>query len=105
MLAQNRGPNEKRLAAMLAGGLLFGGLVGCATTAEPPPNTDSADAYAIVDCDIGIESLRNCVVVEENPPGEGFGQAALEIIRKQQLSSDNRPGEGKARVKIPFWRN
>lgn len=49
-------------------------------------------------------TLTDCMVISESPPGQGFGQAGLDLTRHFRMSPgmvDRRPVEG-ARVTIPL---
>jgi TonB family protein len=48
-------------------------------------------------------SLQNCSVVSEDPPGQGFGQAALSTAQTAKVKADpSRPAQGVLIKGIPF---
>jgi protein TonB len=48
--------------------------------AAPPLGT--RDAYTRIRCDVRPDGgLRNCVIIEETPKGQGYGRAALKAAR------------------------
>lgn len=49
----------------------------------------------VIACDIDLNSVpQNCQVLEEDPPGCGFGAAALPGIAKARLATDEGPAAG-----------
>lgn len=80
--------------------VMLGGLGDCATTPRAP------DAWASVRCDITSSGKpENCVVVDEQPANEGWGDQALAIVQKGRLSratvADAQPG-ARFTVRVPF---
>lgn len=77
-----------------------GVLGGCSTTPRAP------DAWASVRCDITSSGKpENCVVVDEQPANEGWGDQALAIVQKGRLSratvANAQPG-AQFMVTVPF---
>jgi hypothetical protein len=67
---------------------------GCAVIA-----TGSAKLQCMVMQD---GSLQSCTVVSEDPPGKGFGEAAMNLATHQKVKADaNRPATG-LKANIPF---
>ncbi len=60
----------------------------------------------LVECEVALDGLlRKCVVVSENPPGSGFGAAALLVmpqIRMKPGTVDGKPVVAKVRIPINF---
>ncbi len=80
--------------------VMLGGLGACATTPRAP------HAWVSVRCDITSSGKpENCVVVDEQPANEGWGDQALAIVQKGRLSratvADAQPG-AQFMVTVPF---
>ncbi len=46
--------------------------------------------------------VSDCVILSETPPGQGFGQAALNMARRARLSPQSIPSDGKVRFRTTF---
>jgi protein TonB len=58
----------------------------------------------VLDCVVGADGRINCSVSSEDPPGWGFGSAAVSISRSFQMSprlENGAPTEG-GRVRVPI---
>jgi protein TonB len=58
----------------------------------------------VLECLVRTEGTLLCVVVVENPPERGFGEAALRIAEKYRAATylqDGSPAQG-ARVRLPI---
>ncbi|QSF53504.1 TonB family protein [Brevundimonas fontaquae] len=64
---------------------------------------DPEDGSVTVECTVAQNgTLSACIVISETPPGQGFGQAALNIAQKAKLTTaQSRPG-GKVRFTTRF---
>jgi len=53
------------------------------------------DGSVTVECTVAQNgTLSACVVISETPPGQGFGQAALDVAQKAKLASaQSKPGD------------
>ncbi len=65
---------------------------------------------AVIACTVGAAGfLRNCNVVIENPPGQGFGPAALRVAYRFRVAPQSRTGQATAgrtvRVPVTFTAN
>src|SRR6185437_1647794 len=66
------------------------------------------EGHAVVECTVQADgALSGCSIVSEDPPGAGFGDAALQLMgsfRMAPRTADGRPVAG-ARVRVPVhWR-
>jgi hypothetical protein len=63
-----------------------------------------ADGVAKLECLVMPDgALQSCKVVEETPPGRGFGEAALAKASGAKVAPDpSRPATGKLVTGIPF---
>ena len=58
--------------------------------------TDGAEGSATVECLVGERnSIAECRVVQESPRGQGFGAAAISMVRREQSAAKNgvKPGQ------------
>jgi protein TonB len=62
-----------------------------------------ATGSAVLQCSVMADgSLQSCTVVSEDPPGKGFGEAALASAARAKVKADpSRPAAGMV-AKIPF---
>jgi protein TonB len=62
---------------------------------------------AILDCLVIDGGTLTCTVAAEDPPGEGFGEAALSVSHAFRMSPTTTDGRstigGRMRVPITFW--
>jgi hypothetical protein len=61
--------------------------------------TGSAKLQCLVMAD---GSLQSCKVVEETPPGKGFGEAAMGVASHQKVKADSKRPETGVWATIPF---
>ena len=70
-----------------------------------PMEATAAAGHAIVGCRVAVnQTLTDCSVLQEAPPAQGFGQAALgltTVIRLTPKTYDDEPVAGQE-VRIPF---
>jgi TonB family protein len=58
---------------------------------------------AVVNCNVSASGkLEQCIVVKEEPPSEGFGQAALLMAECLMKPKPGRPVDQTGRVDIPI---
>ena len=74
---------------------------------QPPPRANEPRrALVVVRCTANYRTLRvrDCVVVSEDPPGRGFGEAALQAAPKMKLPPGFKPkaGEVEGVVELPM---
>ena len=93
--------------AMLAGLMLSG--QDASPLTEPPTTLPTVEVVApadegvvTLDCRVNRSgTLSDCVIFSETPPGQGFGQAALEAASKSRLSRRSlNPAARDARVRF-----
>lgn len=83
-------------------------LVGCAPAAAKAPPAKRAqsevEGRALIGCIVTVAgSLRSCVVKFEDPPGMGFGKAALKLALQFKMRPATRDGMPiEAAVNIPL---
>lgn len=52
-----------------------------------PGQAAPADGVVTLECQFNRDGrLRDCIVLSETPPGQGFGQAAIEAAARARLS-------------------
>jgi TonB family protein len=108
------------LAQLLASALLTSSAAAqdsSAAAAPPPAPTCASPIYdakhdcrviasgsAKLQCTVMADgSLQNCSVMSEDPPGKGFGEAALASAKTAHVRADaSRPAEGVIVKNIPF---
>jgi len=76
-------------------------------TRHYPPAALAAgiEGSAIVECQVADDGrLHACSVLEETPPGPGFGEAALRLTAYFRMASHTRDGAATAggRVRVPI---
>ena len=62
------------------------------------------EGRVVLDCVVASDGRINCSVSQEDPPGWGFGEAAVRIARSFRMSprtEDGRPTDG-GRVRVPI---
>ncbi|KAK0360575.1 hypothetical protein LTR94_026774 [Friedmanniomyces endolithicus] len=73
----------------------------CSSPSELP--VEARTATVIVECKpLPDGGLTECVVVEENPPGKGFGQAALDMAKRGRLHTIRTTIGDKVRFTVHF---
>ena len=80
-------------------------LGGCAAnqTVKSELPVEARTATVIVECKpLPDGGLTECVVVEENPPGKGFGQAALDMAKRGRLHTIRTTIGDKVRFAVHF---
>ena len=50
-----------------------------------PDNTCGIQAKVELSCEAGDKDLKSCKVVDEDPPGHGFGAASLKVSTRYRL--------------------
>lgn len=97
--------------------LITAGMIGLSACAMPPATvvpdgtrltgrsfTPGPEHGSVtVECTVAQNgALSACIVIAENPAGQGFGQAALDVAQKGRLASgSSKPGD-KVRVTTRF---
>ena len=87
---------------------------GAASSGEhqPPPlivrHGPTVECHTVIECVVNADgTLRDCVLLKEDPPGYGFGRAALDAaryFRMKPATQDGKPVAG-GRVRIPMdWK-
>ena len=77
---------------MAAAGAVLLILAGCAGTASPHRSASQEEAVVVVECVLQREGrMSDCAVVSEEPPGLGFGEAALGGARQSRVSMSDTP--------------
>jgi TonB family protein len=98
------------------GGLYGALLIFCFLTTSPAQSEEryypehaqkkNVEGLATISCAVTVEwTLKDCVVKSEDPPGQGFGDAALRLAPKFKMrpaSSDGKPKEGQVTIPIRF---
>jgi protein TonB len=68
---------------------------------------NNIEGRAILDCLVGADGRLSCIVLSEEPVGQGFGEASLRVARSFRAALQTRDGRttagGRARVPIT-WR-
>ena len=91
-----------RYATAAAVALLPWSAAGCASQMK---TSDQATGVARIECAVTASGRpADCRGLSEDPPGMGFGAAALEIIQRGRLSARTRKGAEGSRfvVQVPF---
>lgn len=91
---------------MLGGGLMLL-LAGCETTPDWPESTPLQcrvrNASVDVSCQVRTDgSVESCSVVQETPPGCGFGESALEAAQSTRLRRSSRDGSASETISVRF---
>lgn len=74
---------------------------------HPPARTNlPARALVVLDCLISSDGRLRCLILSEDPPGWGFGQAALRLSRDYRMAPLTVEGQptagGHYRLRLPF---
>ena len=68
--------------------------------------TSADDGVVTLECQFNRDGrLRDCIILSEPPPGQGFGQAAIEAAARARLSRrtvEDAPRNGKVRFTTRF---
>lgn len=75
-----------------------------ARAAPPAMYRDGLSGRTVMECLVTVDGLlTNCAIVEEDPPGRGFGQATLSLAPTFRMTPQTRDGVpvGGARVRVP----
>ena len=100
---------KRAYGSLAAFGAMLLVLTGCASPGAAGQGADEEQATVTVECVLQPGGrLSDCAIVSEQPPGMGFGEAALGAAEQSRASlSDNpraRAGE-KVRFSFRFRRN
>lgn len=95
------------LTAGLSGVIAAAALLGAARAQAPQqpeqrPDAPATPGLAVINCKVAEDrSLTDCRLLEESPPGAGFGEAALRMSHLMRLSPDSTADES-GRVTLPI---
>ena len=90
-----------RYAKIVVVGLLAWSVAGCAAQMK---TSDRATGVARIECAVTASGHpADCRVLSEDPPGMGFGAAALDIIQRGRLSARTRKGAEGARFVVQVF--
>ena len=90
------------IEGMTAAGVFLLMLTGCAGAAASRQSASEEQATVIVECVLQRGGqMSDCVVMSEEPPGLGFGEAALGGARQSRVSLSDTP-RARAGEKVRF---
>jgi TonB family protein len=103
------------IAMRAAGAMVLAAAVALATPASAAPRLRyypekaqkaNMEGVAVLSCDVLPDGkLKDCTVVSEDPPGWGFGEAALGMVtlfKMRPTQKDGTPVESPVKIPITF---